>query len=266
MSSTNPTAPIYLCEPFQGLIPLKKGNYLFGGKTGDGKSTLLANIIAHFLRNSKKFVIVLLNDEPEEYIFTRVACVLRGKDWIKWVNGALPEDALIEIEKCVSKLKKRLFVNTIPNETRKDIKTVNPRHLLHIKRVLYRAQVESERWGLIAVDYLQRITIPENRSLPTWEVYKELGDFLHDHGNSSKIPTLLFAQLKPPYQGGDFFSRIEGVNTIGANATVGIEIKPDRSTRTTTFIVHKDKYGTLAEKGVKAALEGTKYVKPRRNI
>ena len=254
-----------LIKAFRGLIEFRNQNFLFGGRTGRGKTTANANIIAHYLKNNEKVVWVALNDEPAHFLHDRIACLNKGYDWIKFKNNLLPDNEVKRIKSESKLISKRVWINQSTSQG--GFEKYNPELLKDVQKALLRAKHANV--GLFVIDYLQRIDGPamdKDTAEEKWKVYQILANQIHQMNNEELFATILFVQMKDSAYESDFFSRIEGSNTLGANFPTAIEIIPNFKTQITRFIVHKDKYGQMTGKGIEAQLTKGKFIKPKINI
>ena len=225
-------------------LKIRMGVTVLGGCTGKGKSTCSANILADFYtRYPDRQALVISNEETSADVLDRIACVLNKTDFYKYRDGGTPPAYEEMIEKCSGQLLKR--VEVVCNEG------IDMTCLEDVIDVLRYAKTQ-EHLKLVVLDYLQTVTWSKRFPLITaYEVSKKLGLFLKEYGKTANVPVIVFAQLKPaPESEGewrpDMADRVQGDRTFVNHAVMTIEIIPDFEESSTSFYIHKDRFGSTA--------------------
>ncbi|MBY0314581.1 MAG: hypothetical protein K2Q26_03615 [Bdellovibrionales bacterium] len=231
----------FVCSAFDDHFKLTSGLILLLGKSGNGKSTLAANIVARIIEEDAltgRRILVITNEETTEDVYSRVACLLAGKDWKKYRREQLNKAEMKEIRKFVENLIKVLIVIPALRES------WDMTALEDVKSVLEYVRDNQSDHGMVLIDYLQ--TISTSRSSPqkaSYEISKEFGFFLKQFAQVCVTPVLLFAQIKDAREASDIASQIQNDRTIYNHAQTVIEIRPDFDVNRTTFILHKQRFG-----------------------
>lgn len=244
-------------EPLSATIPFTRENlYLFCAYTGSGKSTVAANITYPLWKQSKK-TLVLSNEESEQDVIFRIACLELGLNFNDYKKGNMS----VEDQKRVLYLFPEItkYVKVI-DVTYKDGLTTK---IEGIKKALEAVKKESS-YSCVLIDYYQLIKYSLKDSKKT--AYDNLNDlrvWLGQYIKSSTMPVVLFAQLYSVSKKGgakDIDTRIKDCTAIVEPATVIIEVVPNFEAQTSEFIIHKDRFGRAGNKIV-CGFEKGRYVK-----
>lgn len=214
----------YLC---QGLI-------LLGGMSGNGKSTLGANIIAGYLKNDENAtVLVISNEENTDSIYDRVSCIMLSLSYTSYFNKTLPEIDRQSVIELSLHLTARIEVVNDSDYDTSDYQVV--------KAILAHA-AENKR-GMILLDYFQTITSSSDRpEQESFAILKRLGFHLKKYGKEHAVPVIALAQLNEASEGRTMQSRVQNDKTIYNHAFIAVELCPDFETGETVFKVHKDRF------------------------
>ena len=219
-------------------IPFTRENmYLICAYTGNGKSTIAANI-SHPLWKEGKKTLVISNEEPQQDVMYRIACLELGYNFNDYKKGTMPmqhqkECALLFPE--ISKYVKVIDVN-YKNGLSTKIEGVK-NALLAVKHADYSA---------VMIDYFQLIQYSvEDPQRSRYNVLNDLRIWLGQYIRSSNIPVVMFAQLHSMAKrtNVELDSRIKECPGILEPATVVLEVVPDFENKTTTFLIKKDRFG-----------------------
>lgn len=225
-------------------IPFTRENlYLFCAFTGSGKSTVAANISYPLWKQGKK-TLVISNEESEQDVIFRIGCLELGYNFNDYKKGKMPTDKqheLMELFKEITKYVKVIDVNAKEGITRK---------VEGIKA--YLNAVKTADYCCVMIDYYQLIQSSlKDPSKTTYEVLNDLRVWLGQYIKSSNVPVVLFVQLYSIGKKGgvkDIDARIKECSAIVEPATVIIEVVPDFETKTSSFIIHKDRFGEAGKR------------------
>jgi replicative DNA helicase len=230
----------FISRDFHPDFLLSQGLILVGARPGQSKSTTAANIVAGYLKASTKKALVISNEDSSETVYTRVACVLLEKSFTAYRNKRLSKSDEEKIRLQAKGLMNRLVV--IASSAK-----YNMTRLEDVVAVLEYAETESEI-GLVLLDYYQTVTLSEE-NLESFQVLKRLGSFLMEYGRRVPKPVIVMAQLKRDAGDTDAIEdRFQNDKTIFCHAYTAVEIRPDFATGLTTFIIHKERFGAVAQK------------------
>jgi replicative DNA helicase len=244
-------------EPLSATIPFTRENlYLFCAYTGSGKSTVAANITYPLWKQSKK-VLVLSNEESEQDVIFRIACLELGLNFNDYKKGLMQPDDQLRVLSLFPKISEYVKVLDV---TYKDGITTK---VEGIKKAL-EAVKKQDSYSCVLIDYYQLIKYSMTDSKKT--AYDNLNDlrvWLGQYIKASSMPVVLFAQLYSVSKKGgakDIDTRIKDCTAIVEPATVIIEVVPNFEAQTSEFIIHKDRFGRAGNKIV-CGFEKGRYVK-----
>jgi hypothetical protein len=222
---------------FSTKFRLIQGLYLFGAVSGQGKSTALRNVVAGYVKSGRaRKARVLTNEESSMTVYDGIACVLLGLDFSAHQNNKNHANERARIEE--KSLELMEVVDVEAGNSNFDMSCMED-----VLRVLKFTE-EQDDSGLVCLDYWQTVTHSrDNEDWESFRVLKELGHFLKDYGKRASCPIINFVQLAGKNNSPDFKSRIENDKTIYNHAFGVIEVIPNFETKTSKFVIVKDRLG-----------------------
>jgi len=242
-------------EDLTEAIPFTRENlYLICAYSGNGKSTLAANVSYPLWKQGKK-TLVIANEEPKQDILFRIACLELGLSFNSYKKGRMPADQQVKAAKLfpeISKYVKILDVNYKDGLTTK---------VEGVKNAL--RAIEDADYSCAMIDYFQLIKFSVER--PAAKSYDVLNDFriwLGQYIKRANVPIVLFAQLHSlgKRNNKDLDSRIKDAPTIYETATVVLEVVPNFEDKTSDIIIAKDRFGLQGNR-ITCGFENGRYVK-----
>lgn len=219
-------------------IPFTRENlYLICAYTGNGKSTIAANI-SHPLWKEGKKTLVISNEEPDQDVMYRIACLELGYNFNDYKKGTMPmahqkDCALLFPE--ISEYVKVIDVNYKGGLSTK---------IEGVKNALL--AVKNSDYSAVMIDYFQLIQYSvEDPQRSRYNVLNDLRIWLGQYIRSSNIPVVIFAQLHSMAKrtNVELDSRIKECPGILEPSTVVLEVVPDFENKTTDFAIKKDRFG-----------------------
>lgn len=225
-------------------VPFTRENlYLFCAYTGSGKSTVAANISYPLWKQGKK-VLVVSNEETEQDVLLRIACLERGYNFNDYKKGTMPQDMLRDV--CALMPEIAEYVKVLDVTWREGLTT----KIEGVKGALN--ALKGQGFSCVLIDYYQLIKYSiAQTDRTTYDVLNDLRSWLGMYIKSSEIPVCLFVQLYSIGKKGgvkDIDARIKECSAIVEPATVIIEVVPNFEDATTDFVIHKDRFGVAGTK------------------
>jgi uncharacterized protein YaaR (DUF327 family) len=236
-------------------VPFTKENlYLVCAYTGNGKSTVAANISFPLYKEGKKSL-VISNEETEHDILFRIACLELGLNFNDYKKGRMPLEFQRQAIALFPQISKYIKVKDV------NFKNGLTTKIEGIKNLLTR--VKDQDYSCVMIDYYQLIRYSvTDPSRDRFNVLDDLRIWMGQYIKTANIPIVLFAQLhsigKRPNK--DLDSRIKECPGVSEPATVIVEIVPNFKDATSDFIIHKDRFG-CAGNSVRCGYDKGRYVK-----
>ncbi len=231
------------------LYMVPPGLTAIGGPTGSGKSSTSGNMVCSTLDHKPNAkILILSNEETSDQVLSRIACLRLGVDVNSYIMGSLdlgvPKSAEVDAEKI--RLLDQIVVVAGTN-----VNGLDTTCLEDVQNLLHEVVSSEDRYDLIILDYLQ--TVRESKCFRDTEfkpmqVSKALGTFLKEYAKQVTIPIVVFVQLRPVASNAkvyeDFAARVVGDKTFAFHCHSLIEIQFNKESLITTFVVHKNRFGT----------------------
>ena len=204
-------------------------------------SSCAANISYPLWKEGKKSLIIT-NEESEQDVLFRIACLELGLNFNEYKKGHMPiedQKKVVVLFPEISKYIKIIDVNYKEGLTTK---------LEGIQNAL--TAVQNADYSCALIDYYQLIKFSvNNKANKSYDVLNDLRIWLGRYIKNSNIPVVLFAQLHSlGKRGKDIDSRIKDCPGVSEAATVILEMVPNFDNKTTDFILCKDRFGLTGRK------------------
>jgi hypothetical protein len=256
----------FMNKSFDDAVPyFRKNLILIGGKTGDGKSTTVANIIRSTiakpnpLTGKRRRVLVITNEEKVEDVFNRVTCLI--KKWDYRNHDKFTEEQVSEFNKYIKHLSKDGMITVIDNTYGGAIGTTTT--LEGICQIFDNLIENQEYFDVILIDYYQNVNQSRiNPSMGPYEVQDALAKRLDGYKNIYPAPIILLAQVAPPDKDAKtpFKVRIEGRKSILNVATCCLEIVANREELVTEWLIHKSRFNGAVGQKIQTGYKHGEYV------
>lgn len=236
---------VFLDDTFRGYVPyFPKNLILIGAKSGNGKSTIAANLAYNAIRNGQR-ALIITNEEAEEDFYNRIICLLKG--WHYTDHENFTDDQLKTFNMGIAALSQKMMVISDVWQGREGTTTT----LEGLTGVFNAVKRSKQTYDVIILDYYQGLSQSLlNPGMADWQVQQEMATYLngfvktYPHG-----PVIVLSQLK---EGDETFkNRVEGRKSIYNRASCAVEVKPNFDLRCTEFEFHKARHNQAVGKALR---------------
>ena len=235
-------------------VPFTRENlYLICAYTGNGKSTIAANISRPLWKEGKK-VLVIANEESKQDVLFRIASLELGYNFNDYKKGTMPMAHQKECAKLFPDISKYVKVLDVTYKNGLTTKFEGIKNALEA--------VKKSDYSAVMIDYFQLIRYKVgDPQASTYKVLDDLRIYIGKYIKESNIPVVLFAQLHSMAKRNnvELDSRIKECPGIIEPSTVILEVIPDFENKTTSFVIKKDRFGFQGMR-IECAFDRGKYV------
>lgn len=255
----------FIDDTFNRIVPFFANNLIFlSAKTGNGKTTILANCAYSILTQIGGSGLVLTNEEKEVDCYNRITSLIKGWHYIN--HNMIPEKRTEVYERMIPILSQKLTViDNHDEEIPESTTTLEGMKSLMEKALLDVDEDGNPFYSVIIIDYYQNITMSDKfPHLNEYEVQRKFTDFLGDYITRAPFPVVLLSQLTDQGKGKnelDFKRRIEGTKKILNRATCAMEITADRENQRTGWTIHKGRYVEMVGQTIYTGYDKGRFVK-----
>lgn len=235
-------------------IPFTRENlYLLCAYSGSGKSTVAANVSYPLWKQGKKSL-VISNEESEQDILFRIACLDLGYNFNSYKKGTMPASLQKQCLMLFPEIAKYVKIADVNYKNGLTTKVEGVKNLLEA--------VNGKGYSCAMIDYYQ--LIKKTITNPGADTYNVLNDFriwLGQYIKRADLPIVVFAQLHSlgKRNNKDLDSRIKHCPDVYEPATVVVEIIPDFENQTSSFLLMKDRFG-LAGNRIECAFDKGRFI------
>lgn len=253
-------ASTFIIPEFDNLVPFFRKNFiLIGARTGEGKSTAVANIAFTSLQKGRR-VLVLTNEEKAEDFYNRVTALSQG--WHYTNHNKFTEEQKAVFKRGIKVLAKDGKLTVVDNN-HNDSHGVTT-SIEGIATVFDNLLENKEYYDVILIDYYQNIIHSQKYPhLSENEVQARLSRMMDKYKNSYPAPIVMFAQITPPDKDDKipFQHRIKGRKIIMDPATFAMEMIRNTKELYTKWVIHKSRFTEAIGQDLKTGYDRGRFVK-----
>lgn len=230
-------------EVFKDKVAMFPRNIIYvSAETGTGKSTTVANLaFSHLKQRPGKKILIITNEEHPTDVLNRIVFLNEG--WVYTDHDQITEEQIQVCEKYYDALKTRInIIDDRRNGIGGTTTTVEGVESI-CNSLLKKKNSGEEQYGLILIDYLQKIESSTKNDKEGWQNLRKVGMNLDNFKLQYDAPLVIFGQLKADKNDEKAYKeRIEGWKGIANLATTSIEMVIDRENLRTEWRFRKNRF------------------------
>ena len=248
------SAKPFINDDFVGFIPYFARNVILAtAKSGNGKSTICANLAYHALMQGQR-VLIISNEEASSDVYNRITCLINN--WADTNHSKFTDEQIKTFAEMIPKLSKRITVvddnfQGVPGQTT----TVEG-----VEAIFESVIRDETQYDVILFDYYQNVS--SSSKFPAWTDWKcqeRFAKYLDGFKKRYNAPVIVLAQLSDN-EDDSYKQRIEGRKIIYNTATCAIEIVAEREHLRTAWTIRKSRFADGVGETIHTGFQRGKYV------
>jgi len=245
----------FINSSFDGRIPFFEKNLIvIGAKTGEGKTTCVANIVRSIITQKHPVTgktcrcLVITNEESITDFYNRITCLIKGWHYVD--HDLFTPDQLKTFSQYIKILSTRVTVIDDQHSSNNKVLTGATTTPEGIDSIFQNLMNDGEFYDVVLLDYYQGIN--ESSKDPTLDEYKSQRKLTHILEKWRKVypaPIVVMAQIDPPDEEDrvPFQRRVQGTKLICTRATMLLEMIKHTDQLMTEWKIHKGRFARLGQ-------------------
>lgn len=260
-------AMLFINPIFNNVIPFFRKNFiLIGARTGEGKSTAVANIAYQTMRRKNpatgklRRVLVLTNEERAEDFYNRITALSKGWHYTNHDKFTQEQrDTFREMIPILASGGRLTVIDNNHNGSHGVTTTIEG-----IQTIFDNLIANEEYYDVVLIDYYQNIISSQKYpNLSENECQARLSRMMDKYKNEYPALIVMFAQITPPDKDDKipFQHRIKGRKIIMDPATCAVEMIRNTKELYTLWKIHKSRFTEAIGNDVKTGYDRGMFVK-----
>jgi hypothetical protein len=240
---------MFICSSFNEIVPFfRKNMILVAAKTGEGKSTAVANIAYSCLIGKDPTTgktlrtLVITNEEKREDFYNRITSLIKG--WHYTNHSKFTKEQRAEFSRMIPILASSGRLTVIDNNHGGSHGVTTS---IDGIEALFNSLLENkEYYNVVLIDYYQNIISSKlNPTIDQYKIQERFARLVDNFKNNYPAPIVVMSQLRSQSEKDKdtpFQIRIMGSKSILVPCTFAVEMVVDRKNLRTQWIVHKSRY------------------------
>lgn len=258
----------FINQEFKGVVPFfTKNLILVGAKTGEGKSTCVANAVFSVIKQINPATgrpgrcLVITNEENINDFYNRLTCLAMGWHYVD--HDLFTEEQKNTFNKFIKIWRHKVTIVDDQHVTNGVAISGATTTVEGIETIFENLLRDGEFYDAIFLDYYQGVNeSTKDPSLNEYQVQRKLTHVLEKYRKIYPAPIVVMAQIQPPDADRltPFQVRIQGTKLICTRATMILEMIAHRKDLMTEWMIHKGRYAKSAGESMQSGYKNGMFV------